>query len=82
MRPGARDHGAAAQHVVAVVLHDRIGLAGQQRLVDLEVVVRQHDAVGHHLRTGAQLDDVVEHQLVHLQFDDLAVAHDVRVLAR
>ena len=40
--------------------------------------MRQHDAVGHDLRAGAQLDHVVEHQLVHLQLDHLAVAHDVR----
>ena len=39
--------------------------------------MRQHHAVGHDLRAGAQLDDVVEHQLVGLQLDDLAVAHDV-----
>jgi len=32
---------------------------------------------GDDLRAGAQLDDIVEHQLVCLQFDDLAVAHDV-----
>ena len=38
----------------------------------------KHHAVGDDLRAGAQLDDVVEHQLVRLQFDDLAVAHDVR----
>ena len=34
-------------------------------------------SVGHYLSAGAQLDDVVENQLVRLQLDNLAVAHDV-----
>ncbi len=75
---GSGDHGTAAEHVGTVVFHHRVCLAGEQRLVDLQVLVGQHCPVGHHLRAGAQLDHVVEHQLVRLQFDHLAVAHDVR----
>ena len=73
----AGHHSAAAQHLVADGLHDRVGLAGEQRLVDLEVVADEHLAVGDHLRAGAQLDDVVEHEFVHLHFVHRAVAHDV-----
>ena len=76
MRPVPATTALPRQHVVAVVLHDGVGLAGQQRLVDLQVLVSQHHTVGDDLRAGAQLDDVVLHQLVGLQFDDLAVAHD------
>ena len=47
----AHDH-AAAEQLVAVLLHHRVGLTGEQRLVDLQVVVHQHRAVRHHLRPG------------------------------
>ena len=40
-RPAAGDHDAARQHLVALVLGDRIGLAGEHRLVELEAVDRQ-----------------------------------------
>ena len=39
--PGARDDDAARQHLVAVVLADRLRLTGEQRLVDLEPVGRR-----------------------------------------
>ena len=48
------------EQLVAGLLHDGIGLAGQQRLVDLEVRAGQHRRVGDDLLTGAQVDDVVE----------------------
>jgi hypothetical protein len=75
--PGAGHHGAAAQHLVVRGLHHRVGLAGEQRLVDLQVLAGQHDTVGDHLRATAQLHHVIEHQLVHLQLADGAVAHRV-----
>ena len=36
--------------------------------------MHQHHSVSNHLGTGAQLDHVVEHQLVYLDVDELAVA--------
>ena len=39
------DHEAARQHLVADRLGDRVGLAGEQRLVDLEARLLEHHAV-------------------------------------
>ena len=44
-------------------LEDRVGLAGQQRLVDLQAVGLQHLAVDDDLVAGPELDDVAEHDL-------------------
>ena len=52
---------AARQDVVALALVDRVALAGEQRLVDLEPGRRGHDAVARDLVTGPDLDQVVEH---------------------
>ena len=73
----AGHHRAAAEHVGADRLHRRVGLAGEERLVDLQVVAGEHRAVGHHLRAAAQLHHVVLHQFVNLQLDHLPVAHCV-----
>ena len=51
--------------MVAGLLVDRVGLAGEQRFVDLEGGGRAHDAVGGDLVTAAELDQVVEHDVVH-----------------
>ena len=72
-RPG--DDEAARQQLVADRLDDRVGLAGEERLVDLEVRAGEHRRVGHDLLPGPQIHHVVEHELVHRQLVDLAVAH-------
>ena len=75
----ARDDEAAGEHLIAGLLVDRIRLAGEQRLVDLERGCRPHDAVGGDLVTGAELDEVVEHDIVHRDLVHLAVAHDTHL---
>ena len=57
------------------MLHDGIGLTGEHRLVDLEVRGDQHLRVGCDLLAGAQVDDVVEHELVDGERRDCAVPH-------
>ena len=52
------------------MLDDRVRLAGEQRLVELEPVRRAHDAVGRDLVAGAQLEEVVEHDVVDRDLDD------------
>ena len=74
---GARDDEAAREHLVARGLVERVALAGEQRLVDLEPVGGAHDAVARDLVAGAQLEQVVEHD--HRRDRDLLdvpVAHD------
>ncbi len=60
-RPG--DDARAGHDVVALVVGDGVGLAGQVGLVELEPGARDERAVGGHLVTGAQLDEVVLHDL-------------------
>ncbi len=50
----AGDHEAARHHRVAGVLGHRVGLAGQQGLVDLQVVLLQHFPVDDDLVAGAR----------------------------
>ena len=57
----ARDDEASRHHPVAHILGDRIRLAGEQRLVDLEVVLLDDVSVDDDLVAWAELDDVVEH---------------------
>ena len=59
-----------------VVLVDRVALAGEQRLVDLEPVGVAHHAVARDLVAGAQLEQVVEHDRFDRDLGDVAVAHD------
>ena len=47
--------------LIAGVLRDRVGLAGEQGLVDLEVGLLEHLAVDDDLVAGSEFDDVVEH---------------------
>jgi hypothetical protein len=72
-RPGHDDR--AGQHLVAGPLVDRVGLTGQQRLVDLETGGDGDDAVGGHLVAGAHVDEVVEHHRFDRALDHGAVAH-------
>ena len=72
----AGDDEAAGEHLVAGLLVDRIRLAGEQGLVDLERGGRTDDAVGGDLVTGAELDEVVEHDVVDRDLARLAVADD------
>lgn len=62
-RPAARDHETARHHLVAGALDDRVGLAGEQRLVDLQAVGLHADAVDHDFVAGADLYQVVEDDL-------------------
>ena len=62
--------------MIARLLVDGVGLAGEQRLVDLERGGRAHDAVGGDLVTGAELDEIVEDDVVHGDLAHVAVAHD------
>ena len=68
---------AARQHGVAGALDDEVGLAGEQRLVDLEVA-RSHDvAVDHDLVAGPRADDVADDELAGVDLALAAVAqHD------
>ncbi len=62
-RAAARDDEAAGHHRLARLLQHGIGLAGQQRLVDLQAVALQHLAVHDDLVARAQLDHVAEDHL-------------------
>ena len=55
-RPG--DHEAARQQAVAGPLADRLGLAGQQRLIGLKARAGPHHPVRDQLVPGAQVDQV------------------------
>jgi hypothetical protein len=61
------DHEAAGEQLVAGVLHHRLGLAGEERLVDLEVRLGQHRRVGDDLLARDEIHHVVHHELVHGQ---------------
>ena len=60
----AGDDETARHHRVAGGLGDRVRLTGQQRFVDLKVVLLDDLAVDDDLVPRAELDDVVEHDLV------------------
>ena len=61
-RPG--HHHRARQQAIALDPLDGIGLAAEQRLVDLEAGGVQHDGVDRHLLPGGDLEDVVEDEVV------------------
>ena len=72
----ARAHEAAGEHFVARVLVDRVALAGEQRLVDVEPdFVAQH-AVARDLVAGTEVEEIVEHDLFDRDLRDVAVADD------
>ena len=60
---GAGDDETARHHRIAGVLADRVRLAGQQRFVDLQVLLFEDLAVDDDLVPGAELDDVVKDHL-------------------
>src|SRR6266508_2155697 len=74
----AGDNEAAGEDLLARALADRLGLAGQHRLVDLEPGRVQHLAVDHHLVARPDLQQVVEHDLADLDLALLAVAEHGR----
>ncbi len=67
---------AARQHGVAGALDDEVGLAGEQRLVDLEVAPAHHVAVDHDLVAGLGADGVADDELGGVDLALIAVAHD------
>jgi hypothetical protein len=75
---GAGDDERAAQRAVARRLDDRLGLTGQQRLVDLEPVADQHLTVDDHLVAGFQVEHVVSHDRRRRDARGLAVPDDRR----
>ena len=75
---GARDHDAARQHLGVDRLVDRVRLAGEQRLVELETVGGAHDAVGRNLVARTQLEQVVEDDRLDRALVEPAVPHDAR----
>ena len=56
----SRSHEAARQHLLAGRLDDRVRLAGEERLVDLEARGLEHGAVDDDLVTRTQLENVVQ----------------------
>ena len=64
VRPGAGDDEAARHHRIPRRLDDRVGLPGQQRLVDLETGGAQRGAVHDDLVAAGQVQHVVLDDLV------------------
>ena len=56
---GTGDDETAREHLIAGPLDDRVGLASEQRLVDLQAGRFEHVAIDDELVAGAELDDVV-----------------------
>ena len=71
----AGDAEAARQHGVAGALDDEVGLAGQQRLVELEIAPSDHAAVDHDLVAGLRPDGVADDELDRVDLALAAVAH-------
>jgi hypothetical protein len=65
-----------------VRLADRRRLAGQQRLVELEIALREHGGIGRHAVAFGQHDDVAAHHLAPGDAPLLAAAHHQRPRAR
>ena len=63
VRTAAGDDEAARHHRVAGIFRHRVGLTGEQGLVDLEVGLLDDLAVDDDLVAGPEFDDVVEHDL-------------------
>ena len=79
----AGDDDRPGPHVVAgSVFAIGIGLAGEQRLVDLQPGGLGDDAVGEDLVAGAQLEQVVGDDVLDLDLGDVAVPHDPSAAAR
>ena len=65
---------AAAHELIAGTLVNRVALTGEQALVHV-ALARDNDRVGRDLVSPAQADQVVEHELVELEFDLPIVAN-------
>ena len=64
----AGDDEAPGQDLVARVLVDRVALARQQRLVDFEPDGESHNTVTRDLVAGAQIEQVVDHNVLDRDF--------------
>ena len=73
-KPAARDDTRARHELAPRRRRHRIGLTGEQGLVDVEPVRFEHDGVGRHLIARGKYEHVVEHDLPHGDFADDAVA--------
>ncbi len=74
----ARRHEAAREHLVAQVLLDGVGLAREERLVDLEAAHLERLAVHDDLIAGLELEHVVEHHRGDRELANRAPAQDPR----
>ncbi len=76
--PAVAGHAEAArQHGVARALDDEVGLAGEQRLVELEIARADDAAVDHDLVAGPRPDGVADDELAGVDLALAAVAqHD------
>jgi hypothetical protein len=72
------DDEAARHQVITSLLGHRLGLAGQQRLIQLQPVGLQHAGIHRDLVAASQLKDVVQHDLVRIDLRCRAVAHHAR----
>ena len=70
----ARHDEAAGVDLVAGVLVDRVTLPGEQRFVDLEANRESHDTITRDLVAGAQIEQVVDDDLLDRYLLDVAVA--------
>ena len=69
---------AARHHLVARVLVDRIRLAGEQRLIELEPLGGQYVTINDHLVSWREHEHIVLDDLVNVELGPHAVAHGVR----
>ncbi len=78
----AGHHVGAGEDLCARRLGHRVGLTGEQRLVDVQRVRFDHLAVDHDLIARTEFDDVAQHHLVRRDLTrDAAAAHDRAALA-
>src|SRR5581483_7413200 len=81
VEPTARGRERPGVELVARLLHDRLGLAGEKRLVDLHVSLEQV-TVEDDLVTGAQLEHVAGDELLRRDVRSPAVAQHGRLWTR
>ncbi len=74
--PVPGDHDGTGAHVIPGRLGDGVGLAGQQRLVDLQALGVLHPAVGDDLVAGLQLDEVISDDVGDVDLMHRAVTDD------
>jgi len=71
---GPGRHETPGQHFVAAFLHDGVRFTGEERLIDLEALRSNHDAVDNDLVAGLEGEQVVEDHHVDRHFAFPAVA--------